>query len=164
MLRPFHIASIALTLLLAGCTQKPAPATAADLAAQEAEVRQFLTHVEDSFNSGNFDEFMKVFASDAIQLSPNEPDTVGADAIRKAYETALATMDIKVKFHTDEIVVSGPYAFERGTYELDIRNRVDGAQVAKVINRHIHILKKQADGQWQTWRMMTNSAAPLLTK
>lgn len=164
MLRPFHFATLSLALALSACAQKPTPAPEAELAAQQAEVRQFLTQVEESFNAGNFDEFMKVFASDAIQLSPNEPDTVGADAIRKVYETALASMDIKVKFHTDEIVVSGPYAFERGTYELDVRNRVDGAQVAKVINRHIHILKKQADGQWQTWRMMTNSAAPLLTK
>lgn len=26
-----------------------------------------------------------------------------------------------------------------------------------VHNNHIHIFKRQADGQWKTWRMMTNA-------
>jgi hypothetical protein len=33
-----------------------------------------------------------------------------------------------------------------------------------VKNKHIHILKRQSDGTWKTWRLMTNSAAPASAK
>lgn len=126
--------------------------------ADEDSVRAFLTHVQQSFNSGDLDTFMQVFTEDTVQLAEGLPDTVGRPAVRKGYEQALADNDIKVEFHTQEIKVAGDLAYERGTYTLHIKRRSDGAHLADVTQRHIHVLRRQADGSWKTWRMMTNSA------
>lgn len=133
--------------------------TARSATADDTSVRAFLAHVQQSFNSGDFENFMQVFTEDAMQLSAGLPDTVGRPAIRKVYEQALADNDIKVEFHTLEIKVAGDLAYERGTYTLHINRRSDGAHVADVTNRHMHILRRQQDGSWKTWRMMTNSAS-----
>jgi uncharacterized protein (TIGR02246 family) len=123
-------------------------------------VRSFLTHVQESFNSGNLDEFMGVFTDDAMQISSNNPDTVGKGAIRAVYEAALTSNDIKVNFKTQEIEVAGDLAYERGTYTLHIASKADGKVLADIESRHMHIMRRQPDGTWKTWRMMTNSAAP----
>jgi uncharacterized protein (TIGR02246 family) len=152
----------ALGLLVSGCDRSPvAPAPLArDAATELANVRGFLAHVQESFNSGKLDEFMDDFTDDAMQVSPNNPDTIGKSAIRAVYDAALASNDIKVNFNTQEIEVAGDLAYERGTYTLRVSSKADGKLLANIENRHMHIMRRQADGTWKTWRMMTNSAAP----
>jgi uncharacterized protein (TIGR02246 family) len=161
MRRSLQVFVLAASLsVLAGCSGEAPPAVQVTAAADMQGVRSFLDHVQTSFNGGNFEEFMNVFTDDAIQLNAGLPDTVGKAAIRQGYEAALAANDIKVEFHTDEIEVAGDLAYERGTYSLRITPKADGAKAIEVTNRHIHILRRQADGSWKTWRMMTNSGAP----
>ena len=149
----------AMMLMLAGCARAP---TAADLAARQAAdveaVRAFLTHVETTFNSGDLDAFMPLFADDAVLSSQGSPDVVGRPAIDAMYRAALEPIDLKVKFNTEEIVIDGDLAYERGTFTIYPHDKTSGAQLGEVHNRHVHILKRGADGQWRTWRMMTNSA------
>jgi uncharacterized protein (TIGR02246 family) len=149
-----------LALPLWGCSGKqPATTAAAGPAEQDvASVRAFLDHVETTFNGGNLDRFIDVFADDAVMLGQNQPDAMGKAAIRKVYADALAQYDMKVEFHTLEIEVAGNLAYERGTYALHLRSRADASKSADVTNRHIHVLRRQPDGSWKTWRMMTNSA------
>lgn len=144
--------------LLAACARQPAGAPP-DPAAAEQGVREFIGHVAQTFNGGDFDAFMSVFTDDAIQANHGQADVVGKPAIRAMYEGALAENDIKVEFDTDEVVVVDDLAYERGTYTLHITRRADGVKLGDITNRHIHILRRQPDGAWKTWRMMTNSAA-----
>jgi ketosteroid isomerase-like protein len=66
--------------------------------------------------------------------------------------------DGKVQFNTREVVVAGDIAFEGGTYHIILKPRNDPkAAPFTVTNRHVHVLKRQADGSWKAWRMMTNS-------
>jgi uncharacterized protein (TIGR02246 family) len=149
-----------LALPLWGCSGRPTPTSVAAVPAEQdpASVRAFLDHVQTTFNAGNLDQFIEVFADDAVMLAPNQPDAVGKTAIRKVYEAALAQYDLKVEFHTTEIEVAGNLAYERGTYTLHLRDRADASKGADNTNRHIHVLRRQPDGSWKTWRMMTNSA------
>src|SRR5512139_2513390 len=161
-LRQSAITCIALAL----CACK-APAPPPDDTARQqqdvAAVHAFVGHVRDTFNGGNLDTFMEVFTDDAIQFNQGYPDVVGKAAIRKQYEDALAQNDIKVEFHTQEVEVSGDLAYEGGTYDIVLKPRSDPqATPLTVTNRHVHVLKRQPDGSWKTWRMMTNNttAAP----
>jgi uncharacterized protein (TIGR02246 family) len=153
-------AVIAFTLLFLGACKAPAPP--AEHAARQqqdvAAVHAFVEHIGKTFNTGNLDAFMEVFTEDAIQFNQGMPDVVGRPAIRRLYADALAQNDIQVAFHTQEVAVSGELAYEAGTYDIIIRPRGD-AQSAPitVTNRHVHVLKRQADGAWKTWRMMTNN-------
>lgn len=144
-------------IFLAACSSElfMSTPTARSSMADDDSVRAFLAHVQQSFNSGDFEEFMQVFTADAVQVAADAPDAVGRAAIRKVYEQALADDDIKVEFHTLEIKVAGDLAYERGTYTLHINRRSDGTPVADVTQRHVHILRRQKDGSWKTWRMLT---------
>ena len=154
-----HAIIVFIVLALGACRAPAPPAT--DDARQQADlaaVRTFVDHVAETFNSGNLDTFMQVFTEDAIQFNQGFADVVGKAAIRKQYEEALAANDIKVAFHTQEVTVSGELAYEGGTYDIIIRPKSDPKAVpVTVTNRHVHVLKRQADGSWKTWRMMTNN-------
>jgi uncharacterized protein (TIGR02246 family) len=151
--------SVALVVLLAGCSEaQPPPAASAAATDDVAEIRKFLTHVEQVFDAGDLDAAVAVFTDDAMISSQGAPDTIGKDAIRAAYAGALAATNLHVRFHTDDIEPRGDLAYEQGTYDLTITDKGTGQQLATMTNRHIHILKKQPDGEWKTWRMFTNSA------
>jgi len=157
------IAFIALTLCACKAPAPPAPPADSEAFHQAdlAAVRAFVDHVGETFNSGNLDTFMAVFTEDAIQFNQGYPDVIGKAAIRKQYEEALAQNDIKVAFHTREVQVSGDLAYEGGTYDIIIQPRSDPkALPLTVTNRHVHVLKRQPDGSWKTWRMMTNNTIP----
>jgi uncharacterized protein (TIGR02246 family) len=146
------VTGLCLALVLAGCAQR---STESD----EKAVRDLLTQIQQTFNSGNLDDFMPAFADDAIIAAQGIPDIVGNAAIRALYEGALAQANIQVHFNTQEIKVVGDLAYERGTYTIEMKDKTSGARIAEVENRHIHIFQRQPDGGWKTWRMMTNSAA-----
>jgi uncharacterized protein (TIGR02246 family) len=151
---------------LSACSGKPEATSASQDSRQadEAAIRSTLERIQSTFNAGNLDEFMPVFADDAVILSQGTPNVVGALAIRSGYEAALSQMDIKTSFDTEEIEVFGDLAYERGTYILKLAEKGTGKILGEVKSRHIHIFRRQSDGRWKTWRMMTNStegAAPI---
>jgi uncharacterized protein (TIGR02246 family) len=147
------LTSLFLLLALAGCGSGSSAET------DEKAVRDLLAHIQQSFNAGNLDEFMPVFADDAVMMNQGQPDVVGKDAIRAVYDGALAQLDIQTRFDTEELQVAGDLAYERGTYTLHMKDKSSGQSLPEVKNRHIHIFRRNADGKWQTWRMMTNSGA-----
>jgi uncharacterized protein (TIGR02246 family) len=147
------LTGLCLLLMLGGCAQR---STEAD----EKAVRDLLAHIQQSFNAGNLDEFMPVFAEDAVMVNQGFPDVAGRAAIRAVYEGAMAQVNMQVRFVTEKVNVHGDLAYERGTYTIEMKDKASGQSLPEVHNRHIHIFRRQPDGQWQTWRMMTNSAAP----
>lgn len=150
-----------MSVLLAACAPAPEPSGSAAASADDAAIRQFLTHVEEVFDASDLDAAVAVFTDDAMILAQGAPDAVGAAAIRGVYESALAQSRLGVRFHTEEIETFGDFAYERGTYTLTVADKVSGQTLATLTNRHIHILKRQPNGGWKTWRMLTNSAEPV---
>lgn len=147
----------ALVLALAACASVDDAQTGG--AQDEAAVRAQLEAIETSFNSGDFEAFIGMYAEDAVIIGQGYPDTVGRDAIRALYEGALAQVDMRVDFKTEELVVAGDLAYERGTFQRDVLDKTTGALIESTEPRHIHILRRGADGEWRTWRLMTNEAA-----
>lgn len=139
--------------MLLACSSTPTTEAAADA----ATVRQTLKNLEMRINQGD-KGFVDVFANDAVIITPGAPDVVGLPAIRAMYLDLMENDTIKVHFSTDEVVVSGDLAYERGTYTLKLTNKITGQVIQDVKNKHLHILKRQADGSWKTWRMMVNTA------
>jgi ketosteroid isomerase-like protein len=153
-------------LVLAGCTVPSAPPPAEPAADARAEadaaaIRRTLEVLEQRINRDDIG-FVEVFTSDAVVVAPDTPDVVGFDAIRAMYTDALAKMHLAVHFTTEEIVVTGDLAFERGSYTLKVTDKASGQVLQDVTNRHIHMMKRQPDGSWKTWRMMV-VAAPAAT-
>lgn len=162
----------ALLLMVAACTESgpeapsgagSAAASGADDAASGADdvaIRALLDEVERTFESGDLDAAMAVFADDAVIVAQGTPDIVGVRDIRAMYADMLRQFDIEADLTTEEIEIFGDTAYERGSYSLKLALKEGGQVVTDVVNRHIHILKRQPDGSWKTWRMMVNSAEP----
>ena len=143
---------------LVGCSS---PSTAAKetntTTADEAAVRQTIADIARRVNADDI-SFVDVFADDAIIIGSGGPDVVGAKAIRELYTNLMKQASLRVDFTTAEVVVADGLAMERGHYSLVITDRTTGKVLQNVKNNHMHIMKKQTDGTWKTWRMMTSSA------
>ena len=142
-------------LLLAG----PAAPAFADEAADVASVHAFIDSIATRFNSGDLEDFINVFTDDAEIISQGYPDIVGKQAIHDVYASAMAQYGMKVSFHTTEVRVAGDMAYEAGTYQVSYSDKASGKLMMSTQARHVHILLRQPDGSWRTWRMITNTAA-----
>jgi uncharacterized protein (TIGR02246 family) len=150
-----------LACMLSGCTSYPAATTGGpeQAKAQEAAIRRTIGDLEQRINRGD-PGFVDIFTKDAVIIAPAAPDVVGFDAIRTMYTGLMEQDSLTVHFSTDEIAVADDLAYERGTYTLKIVDKASGKVVQDVKNKHLHILKRQPDGTWKTWRMMVSSAEP----
>jgi len=143
--------------VLTGCAADPNRAASAK--ADEDAVRKALTTTEQRINQGDIG-FVDVFAKDAVIIAPGAPDISGFDAIRSMYSGLMEKTAMNVHFSTEEVAVAGDLAYEHGTYSLKMTDKASGQTLQDVKNKHVHILKRQPDGSWKTWRMMVNSAEP----
>jgi ketosteroid isomerase-like protein len=154
-----------LIAILGGCAAQPAATSGGQdrKEADEAAVRRTISDIEQRINRGDL-SFVDVFAKDAVIIAPESPDIVGFDAIHALYAGIMKQSSMTVHFSTEEVAVAGDLAYERGTYKLKIADKASGKVLQDVKNKHIHIMKRQPDGAWKTWRMMVNSAEPAPAK
>ena len=136
----------------------PAAPSQAGEAGDVASVHAFIDSLATRFNTGQLDSFMGVFTDDAEIISQGYPDIVGKKAIHDVYAAAMAQYGMRVAFHTTEVKVAGDMAYERGTYEVAYSDKASGKLMMTTQARHVHILLRQPDGTWRTWRMITNTA------
>ena len=149
-----HKAAIGIAAMLAGCTAKaPAPdAKAIGEAAHGAYVA--------AINSNDVATLMADLTDDAVYQSPNEPEIIGKDALRK---WAQAYVDA-YKIHWDktslDFIVSGNWAFERYAYKATNTDRKTG-EVTHDTGKGINIYHHDADGKWRVARDGWSSDLPL---
>jgi ketosteroid isomerase-like protein len=148
-------ASCVVIFALAACAKSSA-ATQYDKAADEAEIRAIIDGIARDFNVHDTSWASRYYAKDSMFLGLDKPAQNGLGELREALAAIAAGLppgvEPKFQMHTDEIVISGDLAYERGTYGSPATG--PGA------HRHIHIFKRQADGHWKAWRLMENAASP----
>jgi uncharacterized protein (TIGR02246 family) len=71
--------------------------------AQEEAVAAVLANYKDALNGSSTDAVMKLYASDGVFMAQNFPSSVGADAVRKAYDAVFTAIALTVKFEIAEI-------------------------------------------------------------
>ena len=159
------IAVLIAAATLGGCTQRSNANTnsSSQIEAEKAAIRRTLATTQERINRGDLG-FVDVFTNDAVIMVPSGPDVTGLEAIRTTYSNLLKEASMTVHFSTEEIAIAGDLAVERGTYTIKISNRSTGRTLQDAKNKHMHILKKQQDGAWKTWRMMVNSAEAVAEK
>ncbi|MES2604166.1 MAG: DUF4440 domain-containing protein [Pseudomonadota bacterium] len=132
---------------------------AASTAADVTAIHAFLDDLEKTFASGDIDAAAAAFLADAIVVPEAAKEIIGGALIRRGYAGMLQAFNADLQFTTDEIEVAGDMAYERGSFSLKLTDKASGQVITDTKNRHIHILKRQADGSWKTWRMMSNAVA-----
>ena len=153
------ILGLVLIPLFTACGQQSAPGKASiDTSADTAAIRATVEKLLAAWNKGDSAAYGPMIADDAILMRPDGPLLQGRDAIvanmTKSYETTKAQQTATV----DEVIVTGDYAYVRGTWNI---NPIAAAGTdTKAMNGKWSVLyRRSADGTWLTSRWMWNQEA-----
>jgi uncharacterized protein (TIGR02246 family) len=135
--------------------------TAAGVASVQADIEAVLATYETALNASDTDKVLTVFAPDGVFMAPNNPSTVGADAIRAAYSGIFQAITFDTELTVEEVVQVAPnWAFVRtssnGHVTVNaIKQRVPDA------NHELFIFQKSNDDAWKIARYSFATTNPL---
>ena len=112
--------------------------------------------IQDAENAGRAEEMAAVAAADVIVLPPNASPIRGATAFAEYLSSAFQSITMAVQYQSEEAVVSGDWAFDRGTYVSTVTPKAGGAGVREH-GKYLWLVHRKADGAWQYARIMWNS-------
>ena len=132
-----------------------------DTASVQSDIEDVLLAYETALNASDPDKVLSVFAPDGVFMAPNNPSTVGAEAIRAAYDGIFRTITFDTELTVEEVVQVAPdWAFAR--------TRSNGHVTVKAIkqrvpdaNHELFILHKGRDDAWKIARYSFATTNPL---
>ncbi|HEX4469151.1 MAG TPA: DUF4440 domain-containing protein [Gemmatimonadaceae bacterium] len=146
-------------------TTSPAAATLAGAPATDAAaVRRAIDSANARFDAaalkGDTAALAGFYADDAVFMGANMPAERGHEAIAKGFAGMLAAMKpTAFKLQTQDLIVSGEYVIETGTY--DITSQVPKAtKPMHDVGKYLVAWRKQADGSYKIVRDIANSDLP----
>ena len=173
MRSPFLTLAAAAALTSVACTAKSAankpdttsPATATTSSANDAAtVRPAIDSANARFatamTTGDTATLAGTYGDDAILMPPGQKAVHGRADIAKTFAGMGAQAKISdAKLTTTDLIVSGDYAMETGTYEMTVTPK--GAKAVKDAGKYETVWKKQPDGGWKLIRDIWNSDNPM---
>ena len=143
-------------LILAGCSQPPAPDNReADAnALGDGEVAAFVK----DWGGKDAERIAAHYTDDGNLIVPNAPVMTGKDAIAKGMKDALADPNWSLALQSVQVEVSrgGDLGYSRGTYVLTATDPAS-KKVATEKGRFVAIFRKQADGSWKAVQDINNA-------
>ena len=142
---------VPLVLLFAACA-KASDTSAEDIVAIVA-LRDSIQAAE---NGGRADGMLAAFAEDVVVLPPNTAALNGKTAATEYLRGGLSAMVMTVQYTSEEVVITGDWAFDRGSYNGSMTPRAGGATTTDR-GKYLWILHRGADGAWKYHRVMWNA-------
>jgi len=103
----------------------------------------------------NVDRLMSLLTEDVIMMHPNRPAISGQAANRADLVAAFERFHVDQSVVSDEIVVSGEWAFDRSRSTTTL-TPVSGSKPLTVRSKAITILRCQPHGSWKIARVIGN--------
>lgn len=129
-------------------------------ASDDASVRDIqgiLEAYETALNASDTDAVLSVFTADAVFMAPNNPSTVSADAIRRAYTALFETIAFETELTVEEVVQVAPdWAFVRTSSSGFVTIHATDQRVPDA-NHELFIFQKDATGGWKIARYAFSS-------
>jgi len=150
-----RIATLIVVATSTACASQPQRDEGQDRAAVDSIRLEF----EAGENAGDLDRMTRHLAADVVAMPPNRAITTGAVAFTESLRGFLGAYTVDVKYKTDEIVVSGDWAFERGTAVETMTPKSGGA--SETANAKYLWLYHRNNRKWELARLMWNSSDPM---
>src|SRR5271156_142010 len=127
--------------------------------ADEKAIAAVLTKYQDALNQSSTDAVMKLYASDGVFMPQNSPSSVGAPAVRKAYDAVFEAIKLNVKFDVAEIHQVAPdWAFARTNSVGRVKVNATGESNAEG-NQELFVFQK-IGGDWKIARYCFSTTNP----
>lgn len=127
--------------------------------ADENAVAAVLARYEKALNESDTDAVMRLYATDGVFMPQNFPSSVGADAVRKAYDTVFDTIKLRVNFNVAEVIqVAADWAFARTNSAGNVTVNATSANSAEA-NQELFVFHK-IDGAWKIARYCFSTTNP----
>ena len=111
-------------------------------------------------NAADPNGFLTLVTADVEWMPPDEETITGTEALQSWVENVLAQVTLSDFAATyDEVVVSGDWAFTRGSGSWEVTPIV-GGEPTRVSAKNIWIFQRQADGSWKVSSVIWNSNRP----
>lgn len=149
-----------LLLVLAACAKPSDSAgTSPDDVVAIVSLRDSIQAAE---TGGRPDGMLAAFAEDVVLMAPGMPAMVGKTAATEAIRGMFQAMTFSVQYASDEVVVMGEWAYDRGSYTASMTPKAGGPAGADR-GKYLWLLHRQADGSWKYHRVIWNAdaAAPV---
>jgi uncharacterized protein (TIGR02246 family) len=102
---------------------------------------------------------MKLYASDGVFMPQNSPSSVGAEAVRKAYDAVFDAITLKVKFEIAEVRQLNPdWAFARTNSAGSVKVHATNETSAEG-NQELFLFQK-IGGEWKIARYCFSTINP----
>jgi uncharacterized protein (TIGR02246 family) len=152
--------AVGLFLLLAGCSDAPAPPADTSAADQKAIKDGEVAWTAD-MAAKNIDKLVAHYTDDAALLAPDMPIMKGKDAIRTGLTAMFADPNASLSFTTTDVQVAkgGDLAYSQGTYSMTMSNPKTKKPETEQ-GKYVTVYKKQADGSWKAVEDINNADAP----
>jgi ketosteroid isomerase-like protein len=88
-------------------------------------------------------------------MGPSQPPVTGGDSVATLMREFHDAFAVQVEYNSQEIVVFGDWAFDRGTERYTLTPKAGGAPIRKSGN-YLYLYQRQADGSWKQSRVIWN--------
>ena len=127
--------------------------------ADEQAIAAVLTAYQDALNNSSTAAVMPLYAPDGIFMPQNSPSSIGAEAVRQAYDAVFANITLAVEFTVQEIRQLAPdWAFARTNSAGHVKIHATGETSAEA-NQELFLFQKLASG-WKIARYCFSTTNP----
>ncbi len=148
------------TIAAASALAAAAGAACADPEPDRAAIMAVLSAYENALNASDAPTALSLYAPDGVFMPQHSLPSVGADAIRTAYDNVFAAIRLEVEFQIDEIMQVAPnWAFVRTRSEGFVTINATGARIAEA-NQELFVLNRNTAREWKIARYIFSTTNP----
>ena len=133
---------------------------AAHADADRRKIEEVLQNYETALNASATDRVINLFTSDGVFMPQHSPASIGADAIRAAYNGVFQAITFSVELQVEEIVqVARNWAFVRTHSAGFVTVHANSARVPEA-NHELFVFQKGDDDAWRIARYCFSTTNP----
>ena len=122
-------------------------------------IRSLLHQYEQALNTSNTEAVMQLYTTDGIFMPQHSPSSLGAQAIRQAYESIFHAIRLTVTFDVQEVhPVASEWAFARTNSAGSVLVHATGESSSEA-NQELFVLQK-VDASWKIARYCFSTTNP----
>jgi uncharacterized protein (TIGR02246 family) len=131
------------------------PLVYGDNESELAKIKTIPTKAAEAINSGNIEAWLGLFDDNALIMFNRGKTLVGKEEIEQEIKRYWEDPESNITIEHFETKLLGDFAYGIGT-DIGTEKNPDIGRIVPVNSREFVVFKKQSDGEWKVFRLMTN--------